>query len=54
MKAIVQVARSVGHRTVAEYVEDGDTLAMVRRYGVDYAQGFFIGRPRPITDEALA
>jgi EAL domain-containing protein (putative c-di-GMP-specific phosphodiesterase class I) len=28
-------------------VEDAPTLALLRAYGVDYAQGYFIGRPVP-------
>lgn len=43
--AILAVARGLGKQTVAESVEDQQTLDLVRRLGVDYAQGFFPGRP---------
>ena len=38
-----------GFRTIAEFVENDDTLAKLREIGVDYAQGFGIGRPGPLT-----
>ena len=37
----------MGARTVAEFVGDGETQALLRAYGVDYAQGFQVGHPRP-------
>jgi EAL domain-containing protein (putative c-di-GMP-specific phosphodiesterase class I) len=30
---------------VAEYVEDGQTLALLRRFGVDLVQGYHLDRP---------
>lgn len=45
VKAIVQIARGLGKRTIAEYVQDDDTTRMLREYGVDMAQGYFLGRP---------
>jgi diguanylate cyclase (GGDEF)-like protein len=45
VKAIVQIARGLGKRTIAEYVQDDDTTRMLRDYGVDMAQGFHLGRP---------
>jgi diguanylate cyclase (GGDEF)-like protein/PAS domain S-box-containing protein len=47
VQAIVSIARGLGQKTVAEGVEDEETLATVRRLGVDYAQGFHLGRPKP-------
>jgi EAL domain-containing protein (putative c-di-GMP-specific phosphodiesterase class I) len=47
VQAIVSIAHGLGQKTVAEGVEDGETLAMVRELGVDYAQGFHVGRPAP-------
>jgi EAL domain-containing protein (putative c-di-GMP-specific phosphodiesterase class I) len=37
-------------RAIAEFVESGDTLAKLREIGVDYAQGFGIGKPGPIAE----
>jgi diguanylate cyclase (GGDEF)-like protein/PAS domain S-box-containing protein len=47
VRAIVSIARGLGQKTVAEGVEDEETLATVRELGVDYAQGFHLGRPQP-------
>jgi diguanylate cyclase (GGDEF)-like protein len=46
--AIVQLARSMRLRTTAECVENEATQAAVADLGVDFAQGFAIGRPRPL------
>jgi diguanylate cyclase (GGDEF)-like protein/PAS domain S-box-containing protein len=54
VQAIVSIARGLGQKTVAEGVEDADTLATVRKLGVDYAQGFHLGRPEPAEDDAQA
>jgi EAL domain-containing protein (putative c-di-GMP-specific phosphodiesterase class I) len=48
--AIVGLAQGFELETVAEGVEDEATLALLREYGVDYAQGYHIGRPTPIAD----
>jgi diguanylate cyclase (GGDEF)-like protein len=53
VKAIVEIARGLGKRTIAEFVEDEDTTKMLREYGVDMAQGFHLGRPVDAA-EALA
>jgi hypothetical protein len=53
VKSIIQVARAVGKQTIAEYVQDAETLAMLRELGVDYAQGYHIGKPAAaLLDEA--
>jgi EAL domain-containing protein (putative c-di-GMP-specific phosphodiesterase class I) len=51
VKAIVMLARAVGRRTIAEFVPDAATLELLADFGVDLAQGFHIGHPRPV--EAL-
>ena len=48
VQSIVEIARGLGKRTVAEHVEDESTLALLRDYGVDYGQGFLLGRPQPV------
>ena len=48
VKAMVDVARGLGMKTIAEFVGDEPTLEMLQELGVDYAQGFHIGRPAPI------
>jgi diguanylate cyclase (GGDEF)-like protein len=47
LRAIVEMCRGLGIRTIAEYVEDEDLLRAVRELGVDYAQGYEVGRPEP-------
>lgn len=54
VQAIVQFAKAMGQETVAEGIEDADTLSMVRLFEVDYAQGFHIGRPALVDDAATA
>ena len=44
---MVEVARGLGVKTVAEFVEDQATLELLRDYGVDLAQGFHVGPPQP-------
>ena len=48
VKSIVRTARVAGRRTVAEFVADEDGLQMLREWGIDYAQGFFLGKPVPV------
>jgi PAS domain S-box-containing protein len=45
VKAIVSLARGFGQETIAEGVEDAETLELLRAYDVDFAQGFHLGRP---------
>jgi diguanylate cyclase (GGDEF)-like protein len=47
VKSMVDVAHTLGKQTTAEFVGDRETLSLLGRYGVDHAQGFFIGRPDP-------
>ena len=48
IRAVVDIARGLGKRTVAEMVGDEETLDLVRELGVDYVQGFHIGKPAPL------
>ncbi|MBS0311345.1 MAG: EAL domain-containing protein, partial [Proteobacteria bacterium] len=45
VQAMVSVALGLGKSVVAEYVEDGPTLALLRQFGVDLVQGYFLDRP---------
>ncbi|MGR8980730.1 MAG: EAL domain-containing protein [Gammaproteobacteria bacterium] len=44
VKAMVDIARGLNKIIVAEFVEDAATWDMVRNLGIDYAQGFYMGR----------
>ncbi|OYW24625.1 MAG: hypothetical protein B7Z49_02700 [Hydrogenophilales bacterium 12-63-5] len=46
VKAIADVARGMGKRTVAEFVEDARTLTMLREIGVDMVQGYHLDKPQ--------
>jgi EAL domain-containing protein (putative c-di-GMP-specific phosphodiesterase class I) len=48
VRALADLARGMGARTIAEYVADRATLEMLRRLGVDCAQGYELGRPAPL------
>jgi len=47
VRAIVDVARGLNKITVAECVEDADTLAMLFEFGVNLAQGYHLEEPTP-------
>ena len=48
LSAIVRLAQAMGLRTVAECVENDAIRDVVRQLGVEYGQGFSIGRPAPL------
>ena len=50
VEAIVGIARGMGKKTVAEFVSDDETVRLLDKAGVDYAQGYHVGRPRPLRD----
>lgn len=45
VRAITEVARALGKQTVAEYVENQSVFDLLAELGIDYAQGYFIGKP---------
>jgi diguanylate cyclase (GGDEF)-like protein len=50
VKSMIDIAHRLGKKTVAEYVERESTLELLKNYGVDYIQGFLIGRPQSQID----
>jgi diguanylate cyclase (GGDEF)-like protein/PAS domain S-box-containing protein len=50
VEAVVQVARRLNMLTVAEYVDREPLVEILSRLGVDRAQGFHLGRPRPLAE----
>ena len=50
VSAISQIARLMGIRTIAEFVENEAILERLKQLGVDYAQGYGIGKPRPLRE----
>jgi EAL domain-containing protein (putative c-di-GMP-specific phosphodiesterase class I) len=51
--AIVGIARGMGKQTIAEFVTDDETVRLLEKAGVDYAQGYGVGRPRPLGELLL-
>ncbi|QIK74696.1 putative bifunctional diguanylate cyclase/phosphodiesterase [Nocardioides piscis] len=50
LRSIVGIARDLGKQTVAEFVSAPEILEVIREEGVDYAQGYLIGKPIPLAD----
>jgi diguanylate cyclase (GGDEF)-like protein/PAS domain S-box-containing protein len=50
VEAVVALARGLGKQTIAEFVGSEETVALLRRLGVDHAQGFHVGMPRPLDE----
>jgi diguanylate cyclase (GGDEF)-like protein/PAS domain S-box-containing protein len=53
IRAVVDIAQGLGKETVAEFAASEELVQFLRSQGVDYAQGFHVGRPQPLP-EALA
>jgi len=50
VKAIYEVASALGKKTVAEFVENEETLIILAEMGVTYAQGYHLGKPKPVDE----
>jgi diguanylate cyclase (GGDEF)-like protein/PAS domain S-box-containing protein len=46
--AMIKLARTLNFKVIAEQVEDAASVDVARRMGVDYLQGYAIGRPQPL------
>ena len=53
VRAIIQMARSLGLKVIAEGVETAELLQLLRGFGCDEAQGYHYARPMPAADFAL-
>lgn len=45
VSSICEIARATNSKTIAEHVGNYETLELLRELGIDYAQGFYVGRP---------
>jgi EAL domain-containing protein (putative c-di-GMP-specific phosphodiesterase class I)/GGDEF domain-containing protein/CheY-like chemotaxis protein len=52
VKGLVQLAKSRGIATIAERVEDANTMAVLWQLGVEYVQGYFVGSPEEVVIQA--
>ena len=50
VRLFADIGTGLGVRTVAEFVTDARTYSLLASYGIDYAQGFHIGRPAPVPE----
>lgn len=50
VQAVVDIARGLGTQTVAEFVGDDQTVELLRQLGVDYGQGYHLGRPAAVQE----
>ncbi len=48
VKSINEIAHVMGKKTIAEYVENAKIQTMLEQIGVDYCQGYHIGKPEPL------
>jgi len=47
VESAVSMAKSLGIKTIAEFIENEETLLLVKQLGIDYAQGFLLATPQP-------
>lgn len=45
VQSMIQIAKTLNKKTTAEYVQDAATLEMLKRFGADYVQGYYLGKP---------
>ncbi|MGB1319517.1 MAG: EAL domain-containing protein [Vibrio gallaecicus] len=50
VRSINDLAKQMGKRTVAEFVENTQIIDRLMELGVDYAQGYIIGKPKPLAE----
>jgi diguanylate cyclase (GGDEF)-like protein/PAS domain S-box-containing protein len=48
VKAVAEMVRGFGSKVVAEFVDSQATVELLKTFGVDYGQGYFLGRPGPL------
>jgi len=48
VKALVDVAREHGATTIAERVEDANTMAVLWQLGIEFIQGYFVNSPEQV------
>jgi diguanylate cyclase (GGDEF)-like protein/PAS domain S-box-containing protein len=49
VKAVAEMATGFGAKVVAEFVDSQDTVDLLRQFRVEFGQGYFLGRPEPLS-----
>jgi EAL domain-containing protein (putative c-di-GMP-specific phosphodiesterase class I) len=52
VRSINDIGQVMGMRTIAEYVESERVAEKLREIGIDYYQGYFLGKPKPMEELA--
>jgi diguanylate cyclase (GGDEF)-like protein/PAS domain S-box-containing protein len=47
-KSIIEISHVMGKKTIAKGIENKSTLDKMKVIGIDYAQGYYLGRPQPL------
>lgn len=50
VESIVKIAKTLGLKTIAEFIENERILKIIKNLDIDYAQGFYLGKPSPIDE----
>ena len=50
VRSINEIGKLMGKKTIAEFVENGEIYAKIKAINVDYAQGYYLGKPQPFAD----
>ena len=50
VKSINEIGHVMGKQTIAEFVENQEILDALNKIGVDYAQGYYLGKPKPLSE----
>ncbi len=52
VRSVAEIAKVLNIKTVAEYVDSDETLQLLKKLGIDYAQGYLISKPEPLENES--
>lgn len=53
VKSMIDIAHSLGKQIVAEFVERQSTMSLLQEYGIDFVQGYLVGKPQTQLPMAL-
>ncbi len=51
VKAMNEIVHALGKQTIAEFVENEESVRLLAEYGVDYLQGYHLGRPMLMSED---